>query len=127
MGTQKGKCETMEMSYATMLEEFVVLQKEVKVASSLKEEAITHDSPSTLDARVIKLEDSLKQAEKQYQDTSIIVEEKNHQVEEHHKSLRQEIEAHIETLKALQDEVDDLREAICDSLKQGYAGYTHGP
>ncbi|CAI8604980.1 unnamed protein product [Vicia faba] len=73
-----------------------------------------HNSPSTLVARVTKLDDALKEAKKRYQDASDSVKEKTRQVEEHQKSLPQEIEARA---KDPQDEVADMKHALCDSVQ----------
>lgn len=80
-----------------------------------------------MDAWLTNLEDTLKEVGKQYQNSFDVVEEKTRQVEEHRKTILQESEAPGETLKALQDEVADLRKAHSDSFQQTMQGYAQGP
>lgn len=65
-----------------------------------------------------KFEDALKEVEKWYWKASDVVEENTLKVDEHRKTLLQESEALDDTLATLQDEVANLRLALCDSLQR---------
>lgn len=104
----KQKCYVLQ-------QQFVALQG-VKLANYLQANANTHDSSSTLATGVTKLEATLKVAEKCYQDTSDVVEEKTCQAEEDRTTFLQEAKAHSKTLKALEDEVIGMRKALHDSF-----------
>lgn len=108
----------MKLRCSTLQNELAPLHEKVKVADSLQEEEKIHDSPTTLDAWVTKLEDALKLAEKRYQDAYDIVKEKTRQEDEHYKIILQEAETHADTLKSLKDEVVSLKQALYDSLLQ---------
>lgn len=80
-----------------------MLQEEVKISNSLQHEGKIHEPPSTLDVRVTKLKDALKETAKRYQDTSNSIKEKTRQVKEHQKAILQGTKALADTLKDLQD------------------------
>lgn len=94
------------------------MYEEVKVANSFQEDAKIHNSFYTLVARVTKLEDAPKLTEKRNQNASAIVKKKTRQANRDHKTLLYEDKVHAKTLKALEDEVFDLRWALCDSLQR---------
>lgn len=117
----------MELRCSTPLEEFVVMHKKIKTTNYLQEEEKIHDFPSTPVAWGTKLEDAPKVAEKQYYNASNDIGEKTSQMEEHQKTLLQEFEVYDKTLKALQDQVVNLRYGLCGSLLMDYEGYAQSP
>lgn len=94
----------MELRCSTLQEELRALHEKVNVDESLQEEVEIHGSPSTMAARITKLQGSLKVVEKRYQDAYSIIKEKTRQADKHHKTLFQEVDGHVEALKALKDE-----------------------
>lgn len=90
------------------------MHKKIKTTNYLQEDAKIHDFPFTPVAWGTKLEGAPKVAEKQYYNASNDIGEKTSQMEEHQKSLLQEFEVYDKTLKALQDQVVNLR---CGSLQ----------
>lgn len=83
----------MDRKCFTFQKEIVALQEEVKVPNSLQEQEKFYDSPSTLTAYEVKLEDALKETDKRYQYTSDCVKEKTRQIKEHQKALFQDTKA----------------------------------
>lgn len=78
----------MELRFSTLQVELVAMQEKDKATNSLQEETKIHDSPSTPVAQVTKLEDALKEAEKQYPDAYDVVKEMTRQMDEHQKYFR---------------------------------------
>lgn len=95
-----------------------MLQEEVNVTTSLKEATSIHDLPSVLTVCVTQLESFLNDANERYKVTSDSIEEKTFQVDEHRKSILQEIESNLKALKTLQEEVANLKWAISDFLER---------
>ena len=54
----------MELKCTNLQKELITLWEEVEAANSLQEAVKLHDSPSTLAARVTKLEGSLRDGDK---------------------------------------------------------------
>lgn len=113
----KGKVEAMEMRCSTLKKELVALQEEVKVINSRQEERKVNGSSFVLAARVTKLKDFLKDEDKRCQVASNSFEDKTCQVEELQKTLLHLTKTCDGVLKALQNEVPHLKQALCDSLQ----------
>lgn len=116
--TQKGKVKAIKLRCITLQRELAAQQEDVKAVNSFQKATKIRSSPSNLDARVTKMEDSIKDTEKWYHVAFDFVEDKTLQVEEHRKSLLQETEAHAEALKALQDEVEGLKRTLHEYLQR---------
>lgn len=66
----------MELKCTNLQKELITLWEEVEAANSLQEAVKLHDSPSTLAARVTKLEGSLRDGDKRYKASYNSIEEK---------------------------------------------------